>query len=72
MIKKIDGWKGIVSRFKDKLVKMIKDVNGRFDDFVSPKIRHFLHKILLHWGYLLVEDDLLCIFFVHIKINYYF
>ena len=35
---------------------MIKDVNGRFDDYsVSPKIR----QILLHWDYELVEDDLL-------------
>ena len=38
-------WKGIVSRFKDKLVKMIKDVNGRFDDLAfSPIIR----QVLLH------------------------
>ena len=34
---------------------MIKDVNGRFDDYsISPKIR----LILLHWGYELVESDL--------------
>ena len=33
---------------------MIKD--GRFDDYsISPKIR----QILLHWGYGLVESDLL-------------
>ena len=39
--------KGIVTRFKGKLVKMIKDANGRFDDYsVLPKIR----QILLHWG----------------------
>ena len=38
-------WKGIVSRFKDKLVKMIKYVNGRFDDLAfSPIIR----QVLLH------------------------
>ena len=38
-------WKGIVSRLKDKLFKMIKDANGIFDDyFISPKIR----QILLH------------------------
>ena len=38
-------WKKVVSRFKDRLVKMIKDVTGRFDDYsVSPKIR----QILLH------------------------
>ena len=26
-------WKGIVSTFKGKLVKMIEDVDGRFDDY---------------------------------------
>ena len=35
---------------------MIEDANGRFDDYsISPKIR----QILLHWGYELVESDLL-------------
>ena len=54
--RQINRWKKIVSRFKDKLVKMIKDVNGRFDDYsISPKIR----QILLHWGYESVEHDLL-------------
>ena len=34
---------------------MIKDVNGRFDDYsISPEIT----KILLRWGYELVESDL--------------
>ena len=43
-------------RFKGKIVKRIVDVNGRFDDYsISPKIR----QILLHWGYELVENDLL-------------
>ena len=29
-----------MSRFKGKLVKMIKDAGGKFDDFsISPKIR---------------------------------
>ena len=38
-------WKNIVSRFKGKLVKMIKDFNSKFDDYsISPKIR----QILLH------------------------
>ena len=42
-------------RFKSKLIKMIKDVNGRFDDgSISRKIR----EMLLHWGYELVESDL--------------
>ena len=39
----INRWKGIVSKFKDKLVKIIKDVGGKFDDYsISPKIREFL------------------------------
>ena len=38
----------IVNRFKSKLIKMIKDVNGRFDGYsILPKIR----RILLQWGY---------------------
>ena len=43
----------IVCRFKSKLVKMIKDRCGEFDDYsVSPKIRH----ILLHLGYELKKN----------------
>ena len=43
--RQIDIWKGIVSRFTGKLVKMIKEINGRFDDYlISSKIRrNFLH-----------------------------
>ena len=38
--RQIARWKGIVNRFKGKLIKTIKDVNGRFDDYlISPKIR---------------------------------
>ena len=49
----INRWKRIVSRFKGKLVKMIKDVNGRFDGYsIAPKIR----QILFHWGYELTEN----------------
>ena len=63
--RQINKWKGIISRSKGELVKMIKDVNGRFDDYsISPKIR----QILLHCSYELVESDLLWFtFFVHIK-----
>ena len=54
--KQIDRWKGIVSRFRGKLVEMIKDAGSKFDDYsISPKIR----KILLHWGYELTEKDFL-------------
>ena len=43
--RQIDIWKGIVSRFRGKLVKMIKEINSRFDDYlISSKIR----KKLLH------------------------
>ena len=35
----------IVTRFSGKLVKMIKDAGGKFDDYlISPKIK----QILLH------------------------
>ena len=54
--RQIARWKGILTRFKGKLIKIIKDFNGRLDDYsISPKIR----RILLHWGYELVENDLL-------------
>ena len=37
-----------LSRFRGKLVKMIKDAGSRFDDYsIAPKIR----QILLHWVY---------------------
>ena len=67
--RQIARWKRIVNRFKGKLVKMIKHINGRFDDYsISPEIR----QILLHWSYELVESNLLWfIFFVHIKMSYY-
>ena len=38
--RQINRWKNIVSRSKVKLIKIIKNVNGRFDDYsISPKIR---------------------------------
>ena len=41
-----------VSRFKDKLFKMIKDAGRKFDDYsISPTIK----QILLHWGYEFTE-----------------
>ena len=43
-----------MSRFRGKLVKMIRDFGSKFDDYsISPKIR----QILLHWGYELTEKD---------------
>ena len=58
--RQIKRWKGIVSRFKGILIKMIKDADIRFNDYnISPKIR----QILLHWGYELKENDVLNYFF---------
>ena len=49
---KLTDGKKIVSRFRGKLVKMIKDACSKFDFYsISPKIR----QILLHWGYELTE-----------------
>ena len=37
-----------MSRFRAKLVKMIRNAGSKYDDYsISPKIR----QILLHWGY---------------------
>ena len=57
--RQINRWKEIVSRFRGKLVKVIKDAGSKFDDYsILPKIR----QILLNWGYELTEkgffDDL--------------
>ena len=44
-----------MSRFRGKLVKMIKDAGSKYDDYsISPKIK----QILLHWGYELTEKKL--------------
>ena len=57
--RKINRWEKIVSRFRGKLVKMIKDAGSKFDDYsISPKIR----QNLLHWGYELTEKG----FFVNL------
>ena len=43
-----------MSRFRGKLVKMIRRAGSKYDDYsISPKIRH----ILLHWEYELTEKD---------------
>ena len=53
-VRQINRWKRIVSRFRGKLVKMIKDAGSKYDDYlISPKIG----QILLHWGYELTEKD---------------
>ena len=44
-----------VSRFRCKLVKMIRDAGSKIDDYsISPKIR----QILLHLGYELTKKDI--------------
>ena len=54
--RQINRWKKIVSRFRGKLVKVIKDAGSKYDDYsVLPKIR----QILLHWSYELTEKDFL-------------
>ena len=45
-----------ISRFRGKLIKMIRNANSKFDDYsISPKTR----QILLHFGYELTEKDFL-------------
>ena len=52
--RQINRWKKIVSRFRGKLVKIIKNSGGKYDDYsISPKIR----QIVLHWGYELTKKD---------------
>ena len=52
--RQINRWKKIVSRFRGKLVKMIKNSGNKYNDHsISPKIR----QILLHWGYELRKKD---------------
>ena len=53
-VRQINRWKRVVSRFRGKLVKMIKDAGSKYDDYlISPKIG----QILLHWGYEITEKD---------------
>ena len=59
--KTIDG-KKTVSRFRSKLVKMIKDADSKFYVYsVSAKIK----QILLHWVYELTDKD----FFIDLTNN---
>ena len=58
-----------LSRFKSKLVKIIKDSGGKLDDnSISPKIR----QILLHWGYELKKEDLLQFSLIKLFIFFFF
>ena len=50
--RQINRWKTIASKFRGKLVKMIRNPGSKYDDFsILPKIRH--------WGYELTEKDFL-------------
>ena len=52
--RQINRWKKIVSGFRGKLVKMIRNTVSKYDDYsISPKLR----QILLHWGYELTKKD---------------
>ena len=54
--RQINRWQGFVSRYKGKLVQMIKDVGSKFDGYlISTKIR----QILLYWGYELTQNGIL-------------
>ena len=52
--RQINRWKKIVSKFRGKLGKMIKDTGSKFNNYsILSKIR----QILLYWGYDLTEED---------------
>ena len=56
-----------MSRFRGKLVKMIKEAGSKFDDYsISLKIR----QILLHWGYELTEKEFLTMLYITSKFNF--
>ena len=54
--RQINRWRKTVSRFRGKLVKMIRKAGSKYDDYsILPKIR----QILLHWGYELTKKKFL-------------
>ena len=56
--RQINRWIEIVSGFRGKLVKMMKDAGSKYDDYsISVKIR----QILLHWRYKLLKKIFLMI-----------
>ena len=46
--RKINRWKRIVSRFRGKLVKMIKDVGSEFDDYPHLELDKFYCIVVLN------------------------
>ena len=68
--RQINRWKGVLSIFRGKLVKVIKMalLNGEFNDYsISSKIR----QILLHWRYELTENDFSINLFQCVKMKCY-
>ena len=55
--RQIKRWLGVAGpngRFRKRLIKLIKEKNGKYNDYsISPKIR----QLLLHWYYELTEED---------------
>ena len=52
--RQINRWKNIDSRFRGKLVKMIKNTGSKYDFYsISSKIR----QTFLHWSYELTKKD---------------
>ena len=53
-IKRWERFAGPNGRFRKRLIKLIKEKNGKYNDYsISPKIR----QLLLHWYYELTEED---------------
>ena len=53
--RQINRWIKVVSRFRGKLVKIIKHAGSKYDDYsILRKIR----QVLLHWGYEFTEKDI--------------
>ena len=53
--RQINRWIKVVSRFRGKLVKMIKHAGRKYDDY---SILHKIRQVLLHWGYEFTEKDI--------------
>ena len=51
--RQINRQKKHLSRFRGKVVKMIRNAGSKYDYLILPKIR----QILLYWGYELTEKD---------------
>ena len=60
--RQINRWKQNLSRFRGKLVKMIRDVGTRLDDYsISPKIKQNLLRINRRFDKLTYKNELLLV-----------